>query len=189
MREKIANGEDLDGSEYVVPQAVYQTVKAAKDRIPHILVKAEGEPEARVYILRDPALEWWRARRDRIATRGSGTTRASNRTPQENLDLLSAAVGKALYAADRLKMWQDKLDQNTKLVEKKKAMLATQNVDAETIELAVQEGTDTYNTEKAAKAAEKAKSDAKTAATEPSTDVVTETAPDAAIQSGDADNE
>lgn len=158
MREKIAAGEDLDGSEYTVPQAVYQTVKAAKNRIPHILVKADGDTEeqARVYILRDEALAWWKVRRDHIATRG-GTTRASNRTPEENLNLLTVAVGKALYAKDRLAMWTDKSDAADKLIEKKRAMLATQGVDEATMDLAVQEGTDTYNTDKAAKLAEKAK--------------------------------
>jgi hypothetical protein len=156
MREKIAAGEDLDGSEYTVPQAVYQTVKATRNRIPHILVKADGDTEARVYILRDEALAWWKVRREHIATRG-GTTRASNRTPEENLNLLTVAVGKALYAKDRLALWVSKSDAADKLIEKKRAMLATQGVDEATMDLAVQEGTDTYNTDKAAKLAEKAK--------------------------------
>ena len=124
MRDKIAAGADLDGTEYVVPQAVYQTVKAAKNRIPHVLVKAEGDAEARVYILKDEALAWWKVRREHIASRG-GSTRASNRTPEENLNLLSVAVEKALYAADRLALWVSKSEAAQKLIEKKRAMLAT----------------------------------------------------------------
>lgn len=156
MRDKIAAGEDLDGSEYVVPQAVYQTVKAAKNRIPHILVKAEGDAEPRVYIMRDEALEWWKIRREHIATRGSGATRASNRTPEDNLNLFMAAVEKALYAKDRLAMWTEKVDQASKLLEKKKVILASQEVTDETVALALQEATDSYNKAKAEKEADRA---------------------------------
>jgi hypothetical protein len=157
MRQAFENDQEFDGSEYVVPQSVYQTVRAQKDRIPHVLVRSEGDSEARVYILAEPAIAWWMARRERLATRGTGTGSASNRTPEQNLTLLSAAVEKELYANSRLAMWQERAAQAEKLVEKYKGFLKDANVSEDTVALAVQEATDAFNAEQAAKAAEKAK--------------------------------
>ena len=151
----LEDGGDLDGSEYVVPQAVYQTVKAQKDRIPHVLVQTPGDKEARVYILQTPATAWWLDRRERLAKRGSGTAAASNRTPEQNLTLLGAAVEKALYAADRLAMWQTRAEQTKNLVEKYKGFLADADVSEDTVALTIQEAIDAHEAEKAAKVSEK----------------------------------
>ena len=156
MKAKFEAGEDLDGSEYVVPQSVYQTVKAQRDRIPHVLVKGEDDNEARVYVLTDLATTWWESRRERLATRGSGAQRNSSRTPEDNLTLLAEAVKKSLYAHDRSKMWTGRIEQAAKLVDKYKGFLSDAKVEENTVELAVQEATDQYNAEKAAKEAEKA---------------------------------
>lgn len=156
MKAKISAGEDLDGTEYTVPQAVYQTVKAQRDRIPHVLVRAENETEARVYILKDEALPWWMARREKLKDRGAGAKAASNRTPEENLTLLSAAVAKNLYALSRHTMWTERVDQTAKLVEKYRNFLSDANVNSDMVDLAVQEATDAFNAEQAAKAEEKA---------------------------------
>lgn len=157
MKARIAAGEDPNmATDYVVPQSVYQTVKASKERIPHVLVKGPDDTgEPRVYIKVAEATEWWKARRDRLATRGSGTTRASNRTPEDNLTLLGAAVGKNLYALSRQSLWNDNVEQTAKLVDKYKGFLKDANVDEDSITLAIQEATDKFNTEQAAKEAEK----------------------------------
>jgi len=155
MKAKFMAGEDLDGTEYVVPQSVYQTVKAQRDRIPHVLVQGPDDNEARVYVLTDLATSWWESRRERLATRGSGSQRASSRTPEDNLTLLAEAVKKSLYANDRSKMWIERIDQAAKLVDKYKGFLSDAKVEENTVELAVQEATDQYNAEKAAKEAEK----------------------------------
>lgn len=157
MRDKFQAGEDLDGTEYVVPQAVYQTVKAQRDRIPHVIVKGEDDTEGRVYILREEATVWWKNRKERLATRGQGGNRASSRTPEDNLALLAEAVRKSLYATDRSAMWRERVEQAGKLVDKYKGFLKEQNVSEETVSLTVHDATDGYNTEKAQKEAEKAK--------------------------------
>lgn len=156
IKSKILAGEELDGSEYTVPQAVYQTVKAQKDRIPHVLVKAEGETEARVYILKDEAFTWWMARREKLKDRGAGARAASSRTPEENLGLLGQAVQKHLYAKTRLKLWTSNVDKAEKLVEKYRTFLSEASVDSDTMDLAIQEATDAFNAEQAQKAADKA---------------------------------
>jgi hypothetical protein len=156
MKEKFEAGEDLDMSEYVVPQSVYQTVKAQRDRIPHVLVKGADDTEARVYILTVPATEWWKARKERLATRGSGAQRASSRTPEDNLNLLATAVNKSLYAIDRRELWVNRVAQTAALVDKYRGFLNDAKVAEETIELAIQEATDQYNADKAEKEAEKA---------------------------------
>lgn len=161
MTVKIKAGEDLDGTEFTVPQSVYQTVKASKDRIPHVLVKSADDDEPRVYILTDAAMPWWMARREKLATRGAGSTRASNRTPEDNLTLLSAAVQKALYANDRQAMWIERAEQAKNLVDKYKGFLKDASVAEDTVALAVQEATDAYAAEKAEKAAEKEKASKK----------------------------
>jgi hypothetical protein len=157
MRAKFQAGEDLDNSEYVVPQAVYQTVKAQRDRIPHVIVKGPEDAEGRVYILRDEATAWWQERKERLSTRGQGAARASSRTPEDNLTLLGEAVRKLHYATDREAMWTARIAQATKLVEKYQGFLTDAKIETETIELAIQEATDQYHAEKAAKDAEKAK--------------------------------
>lgn len=157
MRQKFEAGEDMDGSEFTVPAAVYQTVKASRDRIPHVLVKGEGDSEPRAYILLDEATTWWLSRREKLATRGTGAGRASNRSAEDNLELLKGAVERDLYAADRLAMWTLKKEQTAKLIEKYKGFLKEQNVSDETISLALQEGQDNYAAEKAAKESQKAK--------------------------------
>jgi len=151
MRKAFESGEDLDNSQYVVPQAVYQTVKAAKNRIPHILVQGPEDAEARVYIKLAEATEWWLLRKDKLSTRGQGAARASSRTPEDNLKLLADAVAKALYAADRSKMWAARSVKADELVEKYNGFLKEQEVPSEDIALAIQQATDTYNTEKLAK--------------------------------------
>lgn len=156
MREKFEAGEDLDMSEYVVPQSVYQTVKAQRDRIPHVLVKGEDDTEARVYILTEPATTWWKARKERLATRGSGAQRASSRTPEDNLNLLATAVAKHLYSVDRQALWVERVAQSEKLIVKYKGFLSDAKVAEETVALAIQEATDQYNKDKADKDAEKA---------------------------------
>lgn len=157
MKAKLLSGEDLDGTEYIVPQDVYQTVKAKKDKIPHVIVKGETDKEGRAYVKRDEATAWWLSRRERLSTRGTGAgSRASQRSPEDLLALLSATQQKLLYAADREKMWSDKVEQYTKLVEKYKGFLTDAKVSDESVELAIQEGTNAYNTEKASKEAEKA---------------------------------
>ena len=167
MKAKFAAGEDMDGTEFTVPQAVYQTVKASKDPIPHVLVKAEGDAEARVYILKTDAEPWWMARRERISTRGAGATRASNRTAEENLTLLAGAVTKSLYALARQAMWNDRVEQTAKLVDKYKGFLKEQEVAEETVTLALQEATDVFNAEQKAKADEKALKAKKSGKVEP----------------------
>jgi len=157
MRQKIEAGEDLDMTEYVVPQAVYQTVKAQRDRIPHVIVKGENDAEGRVYILKTEATDWWLSRKERLATRGQGANRASSRTPEENLNLLGEAVKKSLYAVDRQMLWDERVEQTAKLVDKYKGFLNDAKMSEETVALAIQEATDAYNAEKAAKEAEKTK--------------------------------
>lgn len=156
MKAKFSAGEDLDGSEYVVPQAVYQTVKAQRDRIPHVIVKGADDTEGRVYILKDEATAWWLNRKERLATRGQGAQRASSRTPEDNLTLLAEAVKKSLYAIDRSKMWEGRVEQAANLVDKYKGFLNDASVAEETVTLAIQEATDQYNADKAEKEAEKA---------------------------------
>lgn len=157
MVASITNGGELDGTEYTVPQAVYQTVKAQRDPIPHVLVKGENDKEARTYILTDEAIAWWLARRDKLATRGSGAKSASSRTSEDNLNLLGAAVAKVLYANSRLELWKSNLEQANKLVEKYKGFLSDAKVESETVESTIQEATDAFALEQAAKAEEKAK--------------------------------
>jgi hypothetical protein len=166
IKAKMLAGEELDGTEYTVPQAVYQTVKAQRDRIPHVLVRAEGETEARVYIQKDEAFIWWMARREKLKDRGAGAKAASNRTPEDNLTLLGQAVQKALYAQSRQKMWNERVDQTAKLVEKYRNFLSDASVGSDTIELAIQEATDAFNAEQAQKAEEKAAKAKKNAQTE-----------------------
>ena len=156
IKAKVTNGEDLDGTEYVVPQAIYQTVKAQKNRIPHVLVKGENETEARVYIQKDEAFTWWMARRENLKDRGTGAKSASNRTPEDNLVLLGQAVTKSLYAQSRQTMWNARVDQAAKLVEKYRGFLSDANVDTDTMELAIQEATEAFEAEQAEKAKEKA---------------------------------
>jgi hypothetical protein len=156
MKATFEAGEELDMSQYVVPQAVYQTVKAQRDRIPHVIVKGADDTEGRVYILKDEATAWWLNRKERLANRGAGSQRASSRSPEENLTLLSVAVAKSLYARDRLAMWTSRVEQSDKLVEKYQGFLKDAEVSEETVNLTVQEATDQYNTEKAQKEAEKA---------------------------------
>lgn len=156
MKAKFEAGEDLDQNDYVVPQSVYQTVKAQRERIPHVLVKGADDAEARVYIKRDEAITWWLNRKDRLSTRGTGSQRASSRSAEDNLTLLSAAVYKSLYADSRLKLWQGRVEQATNLVEKYKGFLTEQKADADTVTLTIQEATDRFNSDQAAKEAEKA---------------------------------
>lgn len=155
MKAKLEAGDDLTGTEYVVPQEVYQTVRAKKDRIPHVLVQGPDDKEARVYILKTPATEWWTERQKRLVERGSGTAAASSRTPEQNLTLLHAAVQKLLWATDREKMWADRKAQSEKLVAKYQGFLADADVSEDTVKLAIQEATDAYAAEQAAKAKEK----------------------------------
>jgi hypothetical protein len=155
MRAKILAGEDLDQNDYVVPQSVYQTVKAQRDRIPHILVQGPDDAEPRVHILKDEATEWFTNRKDRLSTRGTGAQRASSRTAEDNLSLLNAAVYKDLYTQSRLDLWTGRKEQTTKLIEKYQGFLKDQSVDADTVSLTIQEATDRFNTDMAAKAAEK----------------------------------
>lgn len=156
MKTKILAGQDLDANDYVVAQSVYQTVKAQRDRIPHVLVKGPDDAEARVYILKDEATEWWTNRKDRLSTRGSGAQRASSRTAEDNLTLLGAAVYKDLYTSSRLTLWTERKEQTTKLIDKYQGFLKDQKVDADTVSLTIQEATDRFNSDMAAKAAEKA---------------------------------
>lgn len=171
MRAKIEQGEDLDGSEYVVPQAVYQTVKAQRDRIPHVLVQGEGDKEARVYIKTDEAIVWWLARNERLASRGSGSgARASQRSAEDLLLLLGAAVHKNLYAESRLAMWTKKLEQAGNLVTKYKGFLSDASVSEETIALTIAEATSEFETEQATKEAEKAAKAKKSGETDENSD-------------------
>lgn len=157
MRKAFESGEGIDGTEFTVPQAVYQTVKASRDPIPHVLVKGPDDKEARVYILKDAAFEYWMARREKLKERGvSGSTKASNRTSEENLALLEGAVVKSLYAQTRLKMWTEKVEQTEKLVEKYKGFLKDQEVNTDTVDLAIQTATSEFEAEQKAKADEKA---------------------------------
>lgn len=152
MREKILAGEDLGTAEYVVPQAVYQTTKALKDRIPHVLVKDDEDKEPRVYILTEEALAWWRERKDRLATRGAGAKSASSRTPEDNMTLLGEAVKKFLYAETRQKMWVERVEQSQKLVDKYRGFLKDAKVSEETMETIVQEAREAFDAEQSAKA-------------------------------------
>lgn len=177
MRAAFESGGVLKGNEFTVPQDVYQTVRASRDRIPHVFVKDANSKEARVYILKDEAFVWWMARRDRLKDRGTGATRASNRTAEENLVLLAGAVEKALYAKSRLDMWTAKVEQTQKLVDKYKGFLKEQEVAEETVTLAIQEATDEFDTaqkikadEKAAKAKKSGKTDESDNAIETDTD-------------------
>lgn len=157
MRQRVQDGEEFDGSEYVVAQAVYQTVKAARDRIPHVIVKKVDEKEGRVYILKDEATQWWIARRERLASRGTGISKiASQRSAEDNLVLLAKAHAALLYARDRENMWTGKVADGEKLVEKYKGFLSEQKVNDETMALAMQEAADEYEKERAAKEAERA---------------------------------
>lgn len=166
MLEKLKAGQDLDNSEYTVPQQVYQTVRAAKDRIPHVLVKGPEDTEPRVFIKTDEAIEWWLKRRDRLATRGAGTARASARSAEDNLGLLANAVEKNLYAISRQAMWNERVAQSTKLIEKYKGFLKEQDVSEDTMASAIQEATDRFHAEQADKAKSKAKDNADNATPE-----------------------
>jgi len=156
MKAKITAGLDLDANDYVVPQSVYQTVKAQRERIPHILVKGPDDAEPRVYIKRDEATEWWTNRKERLSTRGTGAQRASSRTAEDNLSLLGAAVYKDLYTSSRLALWTGRKEQTTKLIEKYQGFLKEQSVDVDQVSTTIQEATDRFNADMAAKEAEKA---------------------------------
>lgn len=167
MKETIEAGGAFDTVAYIVPQAVYQTVKAAKDRIPHVIVLKEGETEGKVYILRDEALEWWRARRERLATRGTGISKsASQRTPEDNMVLLRAAVAKHLYAESRRVMWTERAADGEKLVAKYQGFLADAKVSDDDVAKVIQEATDVFNAEMAEKAKVKEASKKSTKKTE-----------------------
>lgn len=156
MKQRVLNDEEFDGSEYVVAQAVYQTVKASRDRIPHVIVKGENDKEGRVYILENEATQWWIARRERLSSRGTGISKiASQRSAEDNLALLAKAVQSNLYANDRMNMWTEKVADSEKLVEKYKGFLSEQKVNDETMALAVQEATQEYERERAEKEAER----------------------------------
>jgi hypothetical protein len=156
MREKIHSGEPLTGTEYVLPQPVYQAIKAKKDPLPHVMVKTDDDSEPRVYVLRDEAAKAWRARLVRTATRGAGSLRASTRSADDLLALHAEAVKKVTYAVDRAALWDTNLEKAQKLVAKYESLLRTANVDDTTIKLSATTAVSDYVVEKEEKAAEKA---------------------------------
>lgn len=158
MREKIQDGLDLDGTEYTIPQTVYQAIKAQRNPLPHVLVKDEDDDkEPRVYVLRDEALIAWRERLAKNKERGTGAgVRASSRTPEDLLVLLADAVKRSDYAVSRRTLWETNLDQATKLVTKYKGFLSEAGVDDATVDMAIAEAQTAFKVEQEAKAAEKA---------------------------------
>lgn len=157
MQQAVLNGEPPDISKhYVVPQSVYQTVRALRERIPHIKVQSdsdkEADKEARVYILVDDAQPWWLARSERLSTRGQGTARASARTPEDNLGLLQDAAYRRTHAVKRQVQWAKAIEDLDKLVVKYQGFLSEQNVSESEQENAIQTGTDQYNSDLAEKA-------------------------------------
>jgi hypothetical protein len=149
----IESGTTPDPSNYVVAQSVYQTVRAQKDQIPHIKVKAAGDEQARVYIDKANATPWWFARTERLATRGTGATaRASSRSPEDNLSLLEQAAYAHQHALSRSALWAERVEQGERKVEKYKGFLSDQDVSEEDVAKAVQTGIDSYHADQAAKA-------------------------------------
>jgi hypothetical protein len=148
-----ANQDPDPSKHYVVAQSVYQTVKAQRDPIPHIKVKAEGEEQARVFIDKAKATEWWLARAERLSTRGQGgAARASSRTPEDNLRLLGEAAFAAAHAQARLDLWQERVPQVLEKIEKYRGFLGDQDVSEEDVARAIQDGKDRYHAEQAEKA-------------------------------------
>lgn len=154
MKAKFTNGEPLDGTEYTQAVSVYQAIKAQRNPLPHVLVKGDGE-QPRVWLMRDEAFVAWKERLVRLVGRGTGATRASSRTPEDNLILLAEAEKRRLYGLDRKAMWEDDIAQRERLVAKYKGFLKDANVDEETVSTALTEAYDSYQSEKAAKEAEK----------------------------------
>ena len=156
MREKITKGEELDGTEYTIPQTVYQAIKAQRNPLPHVLVK-DSDSEPRVYVLFDAALVAWRERLEKNKERGTGAgVRASSRTPEDLLMLLADAVKRSHYAIDRRSLWESNLEQAEKLVAKYRGFLTEAGVENSIVDVAIEEAKATYASEAAVKAAEKA---------------------------------
>lgn len=153
MKAAVEAGEPIDPQKhYVVPQSVYQTVKAQKDRIPHIKVQAPGDEQARVYIKVDEATPWWLERAERLSTRGQGTARASSREPEDNLRLLAEAVKANLHAIARKELWTERVEQSLTKIDKYRGFLGEQNISEEDVAVRIQTATDEYNAELAEKA-------------------------------------
>ena len=122
---------------YVVPQSVYQAVKAKNNPLPHVLVKTEDDNQPRVYVLRDEALAAWVDRASRLETRGSGAGKpASKRTPEELKEAFSkedGAVWKSLYADSRRALWDGILEDREKTVDKYARWMKEAGVSADEI--------------------------------------------------------
>jgi hypothetical protein len=156
MREKIVAGEELDGTEYTIPQAVYQAIKAQRNPLPHVLVK-DSDSEPRVYVLFDEAFAAWRERLAKNKERGTGAgVRASSRTPEDLLMLFDDAVKRALYAISRKELWDSNLEQANKLSAKYRGFLSEAGVEDSIVDVAMLEAETAYKAESEAKAAEKA---------------------------------
>jgi len=156
MREKIVAGEELDGTEYTIPQTVYQAIKAQRNPLPHVLVK-DSDSEPRVYVLFEQAFAAWRDRLAKNKERGTGAgVRASSRTPEDLLMLFGDAVKRALYAVSRKELWESNLEQANKLSAKYRGFLSEAGVEDSVVDVAMTEATTAYKAESEAKAAEKA---------------------------------
>jgi hypothetical protein len=122
---------------YVVPQAVYQAVRAKRDPLPHVLVKTEDDNAPRVYVLRDPALAAWADRAARIETRGTGAGKpASKRSPEELSEAFSkvdGAVWKLEYARARRDMWDEILTDRDRTVSKYRRWMREAGISADEI--------------------------------------------------------
>jgi len=156
MREKIVAGEELDGTEYTIPQTVYQAIKAQRNPLPHVLVK-DSDSEPRVYVLFEQAFAAWRDRLAKNKERGTGAgVRASSRTPEDLLMLFGDAVKRALYAVSRKELWESNLEQANKLSTKYRGFLSEAGVEDSVVDVAMTEAETAYKAESEAKAAEKA---------------------------------
>lgn len=122
---------------YIIPQEIYQLVRAKNNPLPHVLVKTADDNQPRVYVLRTPALAAYAERATRIATRGSsGPGRpASKRSPDELREAFTkvdGALWNLRYAESRRDMWDGKVaDRQTTVDKYKKWMTEAGITDSE----------------------------------------------------------
>lgn len=107
---------------YVLPQEVYQAVKAKKKPLASVLVKTEDANQPRVYVLKDEAMAQWAERAANNEGRGSGAGKpGSKRSADELREAFTkedGAVWRLCYANERRNLWDGVVTDRQKTVEK-----------------------------------------------------------------------
>jgi hypothetical protein len=152
IKAKLANGEAVDGSEYIAVANVYNRANRANGALPHVWVGPSVE-DGKLYILANEALAVW----DTMTTRGAGRGGSSAASPEDNERLFKDAVTRQLWATYRRDQWQGKLNKLNPLVTKRERFAAATGTDVEAARAAAQAE---FEAEQAAKAAARKRTDA-----------------------------